>query len=298
MPPLDCLVFFEAAARHQSFTACCNELLVSQAAVSKRIRQLEDWIGQALFFRIGKRLLLTQAGEKLYETSGTTLEFLKSGIRAVSNREDGAVSLGANSAVTMFWLTPHLRTFGLSDSSCSTKLIMSDVQADVLKQGCDLAILYGSGDHAGWQCKLLFEEQLVPVASPALAGKLSAGTVKSLRDIHADARPALLNYARMAPDWIDWISWADTTALPEIKSWPMQQCSTYAQSIGEAISGRGIALGNPYVVSAELKAGALVRIGEDVFTSPKGYYLAYPKHHPIRSNTEILMNFLLSKAGQ
>src|SRR5260221_27419 len=80
LPPLDLLVFFEAAHRVGSFTGCATELHVSQAAVSKRIHQLEEWIGEPLFIRNGKRLASTETGERLYHTAGMRLEFLRQGL--------------------------------------------------------------------------------------------------------------------------------------------------------------------------------------------------------------------------
>jgi DNA-binding transcriptional LysR family regulator len=77
LPPLDLLIFFEAAHRVGSFTGCAAELNVSQAAVNKRIHQLEKWIGEPLFIRNGKRLAPTQSGEHLYRTVGMALEFLR-----------------------------------------------------------------------------------------------------------------------------------------------------------------------------------------------------------------------------
>lgn len=89
LPPLDLLIFFEAAHRAGSFTGCAAELHVSQAAVSKRVRQLEEWIGEPLFVRRGNRLLVTESGDKLYQTVGMVLEFLRQGLGNLRDTRSG-----------------------------------------------------------------------------------------------------------------------------------------------------------------------------------------------------------------
>ncbi|MDZ5452809.1 LysR family transcriptional regulator [Labrys sp. ZIDIC5] len=87
-----------------------GELNVSQAAVSKRIGQLETWMGEALFMRAGKRLFPTPLGDKLFQTASMTLEFLHQGLGVLREEAQRPLSIGANTPVGMFWLTPHLRT--------------------------------------------------------------------------------------------------------------------------------------------------------------------------------------------
>ena len=68
LPPMSALRPFEAAARHNNFTAAAQELSVTQAAISKQIRQLEEHLGTRLFFRNGRNLELTAAGRDLHES--------------------------------------------------------------------------------------------------------------------------------------------------------------------------------------------------------------------------------------
>ena len=61
LPPLNSLVAFEASARHLSFTVAARELNVTQGAISRQIRVLEDYLGKTLFERTTRRLTLTSA---------------------------------------------------------------------------------------------------------------------------------------------------------------------------------------------------------------------------------------------
>ena len=116
LPPLDTLVFFEAVARRGGFTAAAAaaaELLVSQAAVSKRVRQLEDWLGTELFHRSPRSLTPTRAGATLVEPVTMALDYLRGALSDVRAPARGAVRIAANGAVATFWLAPRLWAFAL-----------------------------------------------------------------------------------------------------------------------------------------------------------------------------------------
>ena len=73
LPPMNSLIVFEAAARHLSFTQAANELNVTQGAVSRQIRQLEDYLGNELFIRANRNIYLTPTGLKYYQTIYSSL---------------------------------------------------------------------------------------------------------------------------------------------------------------------------------------------------------------------------------
>src|SRR5438309_1638089 len=65
MPPLNPLRAFEAAARHLSFTNAADELCVTQGAVSRSVKALEEFLGESLFERTGHGLALTEQSETM-----------------------------------------------------------------------------------------------------------------------------------------------------------------------------------------------------------------------------------------
>src|SRR5690606_37261176 len=74
LPPLNSLVAFEAAARHLSFTLAAKELNVTQGAISRQIRVLEDYLGKALFSRTTREINLTTTGGQYYVTVRESLQ--------------------------------------------------------------------------------------------------------------------------------------------------------------------------------------------------------------------------------
>jgi LysR family glycine cleavage system transcriptional activator len=298
MPPLDLLIFFEAAHRVGSFTGCAAELHVSQAAVSKRIRQLEEWVGQPLFVRNGKRLLVTESGDKLYQTVVMALEFLRQGLGNLRENAQRQLSIAANTVIGMFWLAPQLQAFGLSRNACPARLITSDNGNDLLASKNDLVVAYSNGTIQGWHTTLLLHEELTPVASPLLAAKLGADQSCSFTELRKADGPPLLNYPRSAPDWVDWPVWFSSLSLGGIGDWRVEAMSTYSQTIGEAIRGNGIALGSVALLHSELKAGRLVLLSKDILRTGRGYYLCHDEKLALSGEAGRLADFLIAAAGE
>ncbi len=293
LPPLDSLMFFEAAARRLSFTGAATELLVSQTAVSKRIHQLEEYLGVQLFIRNGRALSLSDEGQQLRDKAAMALDYLESAVLSISAHKSEAVRIAANSAVSIFWLSPRLKQFGLSDNACPVNLMTSDVTNDLITNENDLAIVYGDGSLPDFDCTLLFQEELAPVAAPKIADKLQKSANHNLFSLNLEDRPSLLNYTRVGPDWINWEVWGNSMQISNISDWSQIMCKTYTHTIGRAIEGEGIALGSLSLIDDEIRSGKLVKIGSQILQSSKGYYVASPIGKRPQGAIKQLFDFLM-----
>ena len=293
LPSLDSLVFFEAAARHNSFTRAAGELYVTQAAVSKRIRELEARLGLALFRRDGRLLSLTDTGRRFYQRVDTALEFLDDACRHAIGDQPQPLRIAANSAVSLLWLPPRLKRFGLGEQAVNVNLTTSDRLTDTLDPDNDLVVAYGNGEIPGWQTELIFMETLVPVASPdyfaTIGGRDGAAGLEFAK------LPTLLEYERLAPDWINWQVWIERTGSSELSSCPTLHCRTYAQAIGAALDGKGLALGSRGLLDGELNATRLRVVGERELSSGRGYYLAHAERREPGPGAQALRRSLLGK---
>lgn len=288
MPPLDTLVFFEAAMRHQSFTDAADELFVTQAAVSKRIRRLEDWLGVELFERAGRRLVPTEAGLYLADKAGMTLDYLDQALRALKVPSQPVVRIASVTALAAFWLQPKLKEFALSDEACLFNLSTVDDLGDLLRSEHDLVVLHGDGRFPGWTSELLFEEVVVPVGAPDVISAIQTGD--------DDAPTPLLHYPRLAPNWIDWPGWIQRSGRSEFLSWPRQDCTSYNQSIGRALKGQGLALGGLPLLHEEIAAGDLVPLSQGELATGKGYFIAWPESRPLSAEAERMKKVLLGSS--
>ncbi|WP_434052557.1 MAG: LysR family transcriptional regulator [Roseibium sp.] len=273
LPPLDTIVFFEAAMRHLSFTEAADELYVTQAAVSKRIKQLELWLGVDLFERSGRKLVPTEAGAYLAEKTGMTLDYLDYAFRTIKVPAQPVVQIASVTALATFWLQARLRDFALSDDACPFNLSTADELGDLLRPENDLVILHGENRLPGWNLELLFEEEIVPVGAPDVVAR--AGVAEGGNG------PPLLNFARIAPNWTDWPVWIQRTGWIEFNANERIDCASYNQTIGRAIRGEGLALGALPLLTDEIASGALVAMQGRKMITGKGYYIAWPQTRPL-----------------
>jgi DNA-binding transcriptional LysR family regulator len=281
LPPLEFLIAFEAAARLGSFTGAAEELNLTQAAVSRQIRLLEQNLGRSLFTRAHRAVHLTPEGREFQHTVSLALSHIANAARGLRVVDGNAkLTVAADQSVAALWLLPRLESFQREHGDISVRLISSDVEADCLAEDVDLAIVYGDSNWPGYEAELLLDEEVFPVCSPAY-----------LERHGAIARPAdLLDRVLIDLDddhwnWINWRVWLteQTADLPQKEpgNQPGNQLgglrrlviNSYPLIIQAARDGLGVALGWKHLVDEPLAAGALVRPLDELVRTDFGYYL-------------------------
>ena len=170
LPPLNALVVFEAAARHLSFTRAAESLHVTQAAVSHQIKALEEWLGVALFHRVGrgKGLALTEAGRNYLPRINSALEAIRGATNAVMDKRRQRVLNVAT--LDSFGCCGCCRGSPLPrpHPGIDVRIIAADLDDDALAMGeVDIDLRYGEGDWPGFQVVRFMTETIFPVCSPA-----------------------------------------------------------------------------------------------------------------------------------
>lgn len=265
LPPLDYLLFFEAVARHGNFTRAAEELNVSQAAVSKRVKVLEQWLGLPLVHRSGRRITLTRNGRMLADTAGEALDYLNSALQQMRHATAGArLSLAANVAVAQYWLTPRINEYLLGANAVPVTLTASDKDADLFALETDALVFYGSDIPAGWEGVPLFEEIWLPVAAPSL--------IAGMRGI---GQATLLDFDKLTPKWINWDNFAELTGNSEIAEAPKVNLRSYGSTLDTALRGKGIALGCPAVLQFEIEAGRLATLDAYRLATGRSYFVIW-----------------------
>lgn len=286
LPSLDALVFFEAAARSQNYTRAAEELHVTQVAVSKRVRALEQDLGTTLFQRKGRNLELTEDGQAFAERVRAGLAFLEESItvaRSRTARTRQVVHVVANENLNFFWLAPMAREFQMLGNDAVLSVVSANNVNDVLRSDTDLAIFHGKVPPEGWNCEVLFEEVIGPVASQRYVDEVVKAPGETI---------VLLDYRRETPDWVNW-----ETLLPAgAESWfprtQIRHCTSYIQSISLAIEGEGIGLGVLPMLSNELGDGRLVQLGQHELPTGRRYYLSVPEGRRTSAATRQFMEFV------
>ena len=269
LPPLELLPAFEAAARHLSFTKAAGELFLTQSAVSRQIQALEASLGGKLFERRTRALLLTERGQLLYKVVQEVLE----GLQRATEKLRGAaaartVTVTTTPGFASLWLIPRLNGYLQDHPGVDVRISASYETVNLERDGVDLAIRYAPSASMGGE-RPLFEEDVVPVCSPALA----ADAARPLRE-PADLRAhVLLHMDDPRASWIEWNIWLHAHGLREFKPAGALQFSQYDQVIQAAASGQGVALGRLPLLRRMLRERQLVTPFKKSVVSSRGYYV-------------------------
>ena len=277
LPPLEPLVAFEAAARLLSFTQAGAELNLSQAAVSQRIRNLENHLGIELFVRKHKSVHLSPAGREFQHTVATTLRQLASAIadiRAPQGRT--RLTVAADQSVASMWLIARLPDFQQQYPDIAVRLIASDDEQDCLDSDVQLAIIHGNGSWQNHASEKLFDEEIFAVCSPGyLVGRepQTKTVIKQPADL---IDQVLLELEDNRWDWMNWRGWFNASGADLPTSHRGYRINSYPLVIDAAKNGQGVALGWRYLVDDDLQSGALVKLMDYSVHTEYGYYFVWP----------------------
>ena len=294
LPPLDLLAAFEAAARHLSFTRAGAERFVTQSAISRQIRALEDELGVALFKRRHRALSLTEHGAALQQTCAAVLGQLRTtvaAIRAPARRE--VLSLTTTPGFAALWLIPRLPAFTRAHPGIDVRLDASFEQRDLRADGFDLAIRYGRVGASEGQP--MFSEAMQPVCSPKL---LRGGPpLKKPADLrfHTLLQVSSMSGAGMP---LEWAPWLQAAGLSDLEPAATLSFSGYSEAIAAALAGQGVAIGRRPLVDALLRERQLVAPFKDEAASQRAYFLVIEPSARARPSVRGLEAWLLQQAGE
>lgn len=288
-PPLNQLRVFECVARHQSFTVAAQELHITQGAVSHQIRALETWLGFRLFERRGGKLKLTN-GAVIYAEAlkDVFAEIVRATYELASTGAHRILNIRGHTTFFTHWLVPLLPSFQREYPDIKVRLSADVEGVDFRRDQADVGIRYGEGDWPGLRADLLFNDELTPVLSPALAATLDdpadAGELLSLPLLHSNRRPA---------HWPDWMQGAGVRRGVPAGDMYFEDLSIIYEC---AIQGMGVALGQLRYLRGELASGVLVAPHPYVLRRARGYYLVCPAAQAADGKVAALRDWLLAQA--
>jgi LysR family glycine cleavage system transcriptional activator len=243
---------FEAVARRLSFRAAAEELHLTQPAISRQIRTLEDELGAPLFLRGTRHVELTGAGAALLRTVAPALDRLDATVRQIRTAQ-GRQQVGVTTFASFasLWLLPRLQEFQRTHPGIDIRISANDVLADPDDPELDLALRYAHPDDAPAGSALMFGEVLTPVASPSLRG---LGTVADL------AHHTLLEEDSPLPsvEYLSWRHWLRLNAPAGLEPQGWIYLNFTYQQIQAALAGQGVALARLALVGESLARGELV----------------------------------------
>ncbi|BEP52887.1 LysR family transcriptional regulator [Variovorax sp. V118] len=295
IPPLQTLVCFDAAARHESYTRAAQELALTQSAVSRQVGALEAFLGVALFRRTRHGVALTASGAAYARQIARRLEAMeRDTLDAMAHQgEGGSLSLAAVPTFATRWLVPRLRGFAALQPDVVVHIETRTRPFLFADAEFDAALYAGTPaqveNWAGTRALLLMHEDVVPVCSPSL---LPHGKAVSPEAI---ARMPLLQQSTRPDGWRQWFD-AQQVDAPTARGGPRYEL--FSILAAAASHGLGVALMPTMLVADELARGELVVACPRALSGERSYYLVTPERADQRPLLKLFSDWLLGQARQ
>lgn len=256
LPPLFSLQAFEAAARLGNFSRAATELHLTPGAVSRQVRQLEDWCGQTLFERVGNAMRLTVEGRELLARLGGPLAALHEAVYPEPTEARTTLQIATLGSLARAWLLPRLAHF--IAQAPHVRLVVHTDYALVRPppRVALVALRHGRPEDGG---EVLFQDRLLAVAAPALARELGPIAARW------PAQRVLSHVTGDAPLWQQAAGLAATADGPAFNDAGL--------TLDAAEEGLGVAITRLSLALPRLRAGALVQAHELLLPSPRANLL-------------------------
>jgi DNA-binding transcriptional LysR family regulator len=294
LPSTTALRVFEAAARHLSCTGAADELFMTQGAVSKQLRNLEESLGAELFLRVNRGLVLTEAGHDYLQRVRPLLEQLAQASQAMQAPAHGSCSvrLRVGAIIGDRWLMTRFAAFAQAHPNIDVQFASlswrdrdeSSFHSDALIRGWE-----GNGP-PGYVLDYLFGREMLLVAAPALLDRL--GGMQHMSDLQ---RYTLLDHFTAANAWSRLFQ---QEGIEPAARQPMLRYEFYSTLLKAAVSGLGIGLVPEIWARDEILRGELVNPLAGVLRdSNAGYYFAVPEDQPRNWAVATLRAWIVKEAA-
>jgi len=292
LPPMNSLIVFEAAARHLSFTKAADELTVTQGAISRQIRQLEEYLGKELFIRSNRNISLTPTGLQYYQTIYSSLLNVAQATAEIKKWQgEHQITVATTNAMAALWLLPKVASFQQNNEGFDLRILTTENILDLHKMDFDLALFYCRTPPERMNVTTLFPEEVFPVCSPSYLAQFNADSTPE--DIFGKA---LLYLDDSQKDWITWAEWFEAVNYPVVKPKNRVNINNYPMLLQAAINGQGVALAWGSLIDDYLQSGTLVRPVETVLRTQANFCMLEPSDRGmIPSSVKHFRNWLLDQ---
>ena len=251
--PLTALRSFEVAGRLLSFTQAAEELFVSQAAISRQIRELEAALGHPLFERLHRAVALTPEGEELLGVLTRSFDSIDAALSAISARDAaGSVTISVEPTFAALWMVPNLIEFRTLFPDIEVR-IESDPRVIEFRANEAVLAIRQSGYGKHWprtEARHLIDTALVPVLAPSL---LAAGASLSTP---VDLQQFELLHEENRQGWSDWFRLAGVSEASGDRGPMIADGALVLQSV---LRGHGVGLADLEFIREDVRAGRLVQ---------------------------------------
>lgn len=291
---LDLIRGFVAVGRRMSISLAAADLCLTQSAVSRQIRTLEELLGVKLFVRGHRSIAFTPEGERLFRAADTSVRTLQEVVGAIrGERAARPVTVTCSTGVAGLWLLPRLGQFLQGHPRIDVRISASNRLADLRDDGLDLAIRYSPPESVPAAATRLFGETVAPVAHPAMG----LVALRSPGEIEAQV---LLEFETESRPWLRWSEWLACQGWIGVRPRAVLHFNQYEQAIHAAIAGQGLALGRLELISRALAEGQLVTLSlpQPGPPTPNAFWLIRTRAAAQRPEVEEVVRWIEEEAAR
>lgn len=290
VPPVANLMAFEAVARRRSFALAAAELHLTASAVSHQIARLEADLGVRLLERSAHGVRLSTAGEQYLARIGGALSAIAAATDDLKQGVGTSLYVHSSPSIASLWLMPRLNGFAQACPDISLNLSAAHTHSDFALGQADLDIRYGVPQWPNVVIEPLFEERIVPLASPAFIREHRLKQVEQLPNV-----PLIQSNVNVV-QWSDWCAEFTGQRAPERFSLRFDRA---LMAVDAAIQGLGVALESATLAGRHIAEGRLRPVfGLDRAIRVKAHFAVYPARHARRPTVEAFLAWLHGEAAR
>lgn len=290
LPPIANLQAFEAVARRRSFALAAAELHLTPSAISHQISKLEAQLDIRLFERSAHGVRLSPAGEHYLMHVGAALNAIATATDDLQHGIRNSLYVHSAPSIASLWLMPRLQNFAQAHPDISLNLSAAHTPSDFALGQADIDIRYGIPQWGDLMVEPLFEESIVPLASPAFITAHKLNRVEQLLEV------PLIQSNVSVVQWSDWFGRFSKVKAPDRFSLRFDRAQ---MSLDAATQGLGVALESAMNAGGHLADGKLkAPFGMEKSIRIKAHFAVYPERHARRPAVEAFLSWLHSEAAK
>ena len=290
VPPVTNLLAFEAVARRRSFAHAAAELHLTPSAISHQVSRLEEQLGVRLFERSAHGVRLSAAGERYLSRISGALSAIVAASDDLQQGVNNSLYVHSSPSFASLWLVPRLRAFSQACPEIALNLSAAPTHSDFALGQADLDIRYGVPRWPDLVVEPLFEERIVPLASPSFIREHRLKRPEQLAEL------PLIQSNVSVVQWSDWFAAVTDRRAPERFAVRFDRAQ---MSLDAAAQGLGVALESATIAGRHLQEGKLRPVfGLDKAVRVKAHFIVYPQRHARRRPVEAFLSWLHGEASR
>ena len=289
IPPITHLLAFEAVARRRSFALAAAELHLTPSAISHQVARLEAHLGARLFERSAHGVRLSAAGERYLSRVAGALSAIAAATEDLRQGVSNSLYVHATPSLASLWLMPRLPRFAKANPGIALNLSAAHTPSDFARGQADLDIRYGVPNWPDLVVEPLFEERIVPLASPTFVRQHRLRRAERLLDV------PLIQSNVSVVQWADWFAAFTGLRPPDRFALRFDRAQ---MSLDAATQGLGVALESTTIAAAHIADRRLLPVfGLAKALRVNAHFAVYPARHAARAPVAAFLAWLHAEAG-